>query len=74
MRASSGGQEAQQEVEMQFKHFGYKAELYGVKHRSADLVEAVFQSWYQDMLDMGSIQVCHGASIQHPLTLLQTPA
>jgi len=66
MRAP-GGQEAQQEIEMQFKQFGYKAELYGVKHRSADLVEAVFQPWYQDMLAMGSIQVClHGAFIQYP--------
>lgn len=74
MRAP-GGQEAQQEIEMQFKRFGYKAELYGVKHRSADLVEAVFQPWYQDMLDMGSIQVfCHGACIQYPLTFLQTLA
>ncbi len=74
MRAP-GGREAQQEIEMQLKHFGYKAELYGVKHRSADLVETVFQPWYQDMLDMGSIQVClHGACIQYPLTFLQTPA
>jgi len=74
MRAP-GGQEAQQEIETQFKRFGYKAELYGVKHRSADLVEAVFQPWYQDMLDMGSIQVfCHGACIQYPLTFLQTLA
>lgn len=64
MRAP-GGREAQQEIEMQLKRFGYKAEFYGVKHRSADLVETVFQPWYQDMLDMGSIQVClHGACIQ----------
>lgn len=57
MRAP-GGLEAQQEIEVQLKRFEYKAELYGVKPRSADLIEAVFQPWYQDMLDMGNLQVC----------------
>ncbi len=72
MRAP-GGREAQQEIEMQLKRFGYKAELYGVKHRSADLVETVFQPWYQDMLDMGSIQVrLHGDCLYYPLKCLQT--
>ncbi|DBB15097.1 TPA: hypothetical protein ACH3X3_004108 [Trebouxia sp. C0006] len=64
MRAP-GGREAQQEIEIQLKYFGYKAELYGVKHRSADLVETVFQPWYQDMLDMGSIQVSAIPSWHH---------
>ncbi len=56
MRAP-GGEEAKQEINMQLKRFQYKAELYGVKDRSADLIEAVFQPWYQELLDMGSIQV-----------------
>lgn len=69
-----GGQQAKQEIEMQLKQYAYKSELYGVKDRSADLVEAVFQPWYQEMLDMGNIQVhccetscskCHSQLSKH---------
>lgn len=53
-----GGKQALQEAEQLLKRYNYKAELFGVKDRSADLVEAVLQPWYQDLLDMGNIQVC----------------
>ena len=55
---ASGQKEALQEAKQLLKQYDYKAELFGVKDRSADLLEAVFQPWYQDLLDMGNIQVC----------------
>lgn len=48
---------ARQEARQLLKQYSYKAELYGVKDRSLETVETVFQPWYQTLLDMGSIQV-----------------
>lgn len=48
---------AQQEAGLLLKQYSYKAELYGVRDRSSEMVEAVLQPWYQTLLDMGSIQV-----------------
>ena len=52
-----GTQAALLEAKQLLKRYNYKAELYGVKDRSADWLEAVLQPWYQTLLDMGSIQV-----------------
>lgn len=48
---------ARKEARQLLQQYSYKAELYGVKDRSLETVEAVFQPWYQTLLDMGSIQV-----------------
>lgn len=48
---------ARTEAAMLLKQYSYKAELYGVQDRSLETVEAVFQPWYQTLLDMGSVQV-----------------
>ena len=48
---------AQKEAGLLLKQYSYRAELYGVKDRSGEVLEAVFQPWYQTLLDMGSIQV-----------------
>lgn len=56
MRAP-GHQLSEDEIHAQLSKFGYKPELYGIKWRSSGLVEYVFQPWYQELLDMGSIQV-----------------
>ena len=53
-----GKKEALQEAEQLLKRYRYKAELFGMKDRSAESVKAVFQPWYQNLLDMGNIQVC----------------
>lgn len=58
MRAP-GYQLAEDEILAQLSKFDYNPRSYGIKWRSAGLVEYVFQPWYQDLLDMGSIQVTH---------------
>ena len=66
MRAP-GYQQAEDEILAQLFKFDYNPRSYGIKWRSAALVEYVFQPWYQDLLDMGSIQVTHDmyASVVH---------
>lgn len=56
MRAP-GHQLSEDEISSQLSRFGYQPELYGIRWRSAELVKYVFQSWYQELLDMGNIQV-----------------
>ena len=58
-----GEDAASSETSMQLKRFKYKPELYGVEARSEQSVEAVFEPWYKEMLDMGNIRVCtHGST------------
>lgn len=57
MRAP-GHQPSEDEIQAQLNKFGYKPELYGIAWRSSALVEYVFQPWYQELLNMGNIQVC----------------
>lgn len=52
-----GGQLVEDETEAQLSKFGYKPELYGVKRKTAEMLEYVFQPWYQELLDMGNLQV-----------------
>ena len=39
------------------RRYDYRAELYGVKDQSASVEEYVFHPWYQELLDMGNLQV-----------------
>ena len=52
-----GDQAMDEEIAALLGKFGYKPELYGVKPRTAEMLEYVFQPWYQELLDMGSLQV-----------------
>ena len=52
-----GAAPARKETAQLLKQYSYKAELYGLQDRSAEVEAAVFQPWYQALLDMGSIQV-----------------